>query len=58
MTDKISVDPTGDTYVMPFPEVTRVEVIDKDGRAYTNYDVSSCELLLQDGDKTLKIFLK
>ena len=39
-------------------KVTRVEVIDSDGRAYTNYDCKEVEIQLQDGERTLKIFLK
>ena len=58
MTDKVSVKNLGKMNNIVFPKVTRVEVIDKDGRAYTNYDVSMCELMLQDDDRTLKIFLK
>lgn len=58
MTDKVSVKNLGKMNNIVFPKVTRVEVIDKDGRAYTNYDVSRCELMLQDDDRTLKIFVK
>lgn len=39
------------------PDVTRVEVIDRDGRAYTKWDVSNVQLSIQDSGKTLKIFL-
>lgn len=40
------------------PEVTRVEVIDKTGRAYVNMDVKGgAQLDIQDDKKTLKIFL-
>ena len=39
-------------------KVTRVEVIDSVGRAYTNYDCKEVEIQLQDGERTLKIFLK
>lgn len=58
MTKGIPVEDLGKMYDVSFPKVTRVEVIDKDGRAYTNYDVSMCDLMLQDDNKTLKIFLK
>lgn len=37
--------------------LNRVEVIDDTGRAYTNYDVGSANLQLQDNNETLKIFL-
>ena len=37
---------------------TRVEVVDKTGRAYVNYnDDNKVEMSLQDGGKTLKIFI-
>ena len=39
-------------------KVTRVEVIDKNGRVYTNYSVKDIELQLQDDNRTLKIFLE
>lgn len=42
----------------PYYKVTRVEVIDKEGRSYTNYKVEEVELSLQDDDRTLKIFIK
>ena len=58
MTKGIPVEDLGKMYDVSFPDVTRVEVIDKNGRAYTNYDVSICDLMLQDDNKTLKIFLK
>lgn len=38
--------------------VTRVEVVDETGRAYTKFNVTSVELHLQDTQRTLKIFLK
>ena len=38
-------------------QVTRVEVIDQDGRQYTNYNCFSVNPCLQDNRKTLKIFL-
>jgi hypothetical protein len=38
--------------------VTRVEVIDKNGRSYVNWSVDNIvELSLQDDGKTLKIFI-
>lgn len=40
-----------------YHNVTRVEVIDNDGRAYTKYDVTSVVSQLQDDGKTLKIFV-
>ena len=38
--------------------VTRVEVIDKSGRAYTNHNIKDLELSLQDNGRTLKLFSK
>ena len=38
-------------------EVTRVEVIDKNGRAYVNMNVKFVELQLQDNKRTLKVFI-
>ena len=41
------------------PFVTRLEVIDKDGRSYTNWDVEDkLSLSFQDGGLTLKIIIK
>ena len=37
--------------------VTRVEVIDEHGRAYTAYEVSNVKISFQDNNRTLKIFL-
>ena len=37
--------------------MTRVEIIDRDGRAFTRYGCSDVNLELQDGGHTLKIFL-
>lgn len=44
--------------VTPLPEVTRVELIDDTGRAYSQWNVKDVELHLQDNERTLKIFLK
>ncbi len=41
-----------------FPEVTRVEVIDSNGRAYVKYKVSNVSISVQDNERTLKVFLK
>lgn len=38
--------------------VTRVEVIERGvGRVYTNYEVKDAWISLQDGGKTIKIFI-
>lgn len=39
------------------PKVNRVEVIDGDGRSYTNYDAHSVVLSIQDNGCTLKVFI-
>lgn len=41
-----------------FPNVNRVEVIDDSGRVYSTYGVHAVVALTQDGDRTLKIFVK
>jgi len=38
-------------------KVTRVEVIDKQGRSYGKYKVKKVEIQLQDDDRTLKVFV-
>jgi hypothetical protein len=38
-------------------KVTRVEVIDAQGRSYTNWDVAFIQESLQDDGKTLKLFI-
>lgn len=42
---------------MDLKKVSRVEVIDAKGRSYTNWDCSKVLLSLQDGKRTLKIFI-
>ncbi len=46
------------SYIRPYPDVTRLEVIDSTGRAYTQWDVKDVQLSFQDEGRTLKIFLK
>ena len=38
--------------------VTRVEIIDDLGRSYVAQGVTNLDFILQDDDRTLKIFLK
>lgn len=45
-------------FKFPYPEVTRVEVIDSSGRAYTCYDAKDVEISTQDNGRTIKVFLK
>jgi hypothetical protein len=40
------------------PEVTRVEVIDDDGRQFVRWGIPEVALSYQDDGRTLKIFLK
>lgn len=43
--------------MLPFPNVTRIEVIDSTGRAFTRYyEVAGCAVHTQDGTRTLKVF--
>ena len=39
-------------------KVTRLEVIDENGRSYTKYHIAGIKFSLQDDDRTLKIFLE
>lgn len=38
--------------------VTRIEVIDETGRAYSTWNVTEIKPMLQDGERTLKLFIK
>jgi hypothetical protein len=39
-------------------KVTRVEIIDENGRSYTNFDPNNkVELSFQDNERTLKVFI-
>jgi hypothetical protein len=42
---------------MEFPKVTRVEVIDEDGRVYSRW-CAKVELSVQDDGRTLKMFVR
>ena len=42
---------------MKLSSVTRIEVIDENGRKYTNYNAQKVELQLQDDERTLKVFV-
>jgi hypothetical protein len=39
------------------PHINRVEVIDETGRAYVNMNVDRVQYSLQDGARTLKLFV-
>ena len=44
--------------VKAYPKVTRVEVIDSTGRAYTTWEAADVTTILQDDERTLKVFLR
>jgi len=47
------------TRISQLPSVTRVEVIDENGRSYTNVDANNMvSVSLQDDARTLKIFIQ
>ena len=58
MPNKIDMSDLVKMFDMAFPDVDRVEIIDSHGRSYANMDVKECGLMLQDNNKTLKLFLK
>ena len=42
----------------PLDKVTRIEIIDQDGRSYVNWDDNNkVELSFQDDERTLKVFI-
>lgn len=44
--------------ISTFKKVTRVEVIDKKGRSYVNWNKNNqVKVLLQDNDKTMKVII-
>lgn len=46
-----------DTLVDLPKTITRIEVIDRNGRSYINTNVVISEMSLQDDERTLKIFI-
>ncbi|MEM9278471.1 MAG: hypothetical protein AAGA76_07840 [Pseudomonadota bacterium] len=46
---------TEDTHTVP--NVTRVEVISEKGREYVNLNCHNVKIAMQDGGKTMKIFI-
>ena len=48
--------PNGD-FLKNYPEVTRVEVITNNGREFVQYGCSNVQVSLQDGGRTIKLFL-
>jgi hypothetical protein len=51
-------DPIDPEISINYQDVTRVEVIDDEGRAYVNTDVAYVVTDLQDEGRTLKVFIK
>jgi hypothetical protein len=46
------------SHLTDLSHVNRVEVIDDNGRSYTEYKAKEVQLSIQDNGETLKIFLK
>jgi hypothetical protein len=59
MTDPtIDKTPIGTYTQLPFSKVTRVEVIDENGRSYVNWNKhNKVHVELQDNGRTLKVFI-
>lgn len=53
---KLEIDTTEDQFA-ELPKITRVEVIDRDGRAYSALEAQNVALSIQDEGLTLKVFL-
>ena len=43
--------------IAEMPKISRVEVIDQEGRAYVNMDAKHVSVSIQDQGRTLKVFL-
>ena len=61
MTDQIKIDDNKPPHKIIFDRdaypVTRVEVVDNNGRAYTKHNVEIVEISFQDDYKTLKLMV-
>jgi hypothetical protein len=56
---KINKKKLGNKITLPdLDKVTRVEVIDKNGRSYVNHDVNNVYIDMQDDIQTLKLFVE
>ena len=44
--------------MMYLPNITRVEIIDSNGRSYVQWNAKDVQIALQDNNKTLKVFLE
>jgi len=56
--EKGTLDEVLQEYHIRDARVTRLEIINDEGRAYVNMDVKDMKLSYQDNSKTLKIFIK
>lgn len=54
-----TIAPNGDTLI-EMPNITRVELIDysRGGRIYSNWTAHEVAISIQDGGRTLKVFVK
>jgi hypothetical protein len=57
-TSKVVIQACKDALEQPTGQPTRLEVIDADGRTYTNWKVKDMQFSYQDDGRTLKIFIK
>ena len=51
------MDDTMKTEALDTKKITRVEIIDENGRVYVSRDIAGLEVHLQDDDRTLKLFI-
>jgi hypothetical protein len=47
-----------ETDLIPYSQITRVEVIGTHGRELVKHDVTDVQISIQDDGRTLKLFLK
>ena len=48
--------PNGD-FIYSYPQVTRVEFVNNNGRELVRYECSNVQVSLQDNGQTIKVFL-
>lgn len=44
-------------YIQHLPDITRVDVIDEQGLAYTGWNLNDVRLVIQDDGRTLKVIV-
>lgn len=54
---ELVIETTEDSFA-EFIRITRVEVIDAEGRGYTNHNAKDVAVSIQDEGRTLKVFLR